>query len=66
MIGYHKDRNDLICQKTAPGIVTQNVTDSGTSDSYPMHVCSSSSGRTGNSAMVGLDASRNLFLCTNT
>jgi len=65
MIGYDHNRNDLLCMKTAPGVITVNVTDNGTQDGF-MHVCANLHDVTGNTAMTGIDAVSNVFLCSNT
>jgi len=64
MVGLHADLNLLACQQIPANAISDAITgeraDTGTEDSYPMHVCESTVHAY---AMSGLDAANNILSC---
>ncbi|HEY2407260.1 MAG TPA: ricin-type beta-trefoil lectin domain protein [Polyangiaceae bacterium] len=64
MVGLHADLNMLACQQIPPNAISDAITgelvDTGTQDSYPMHVCESTPHAY---AMSGFDGPNNLLTC---
>jgi hypothetical protein len=62
MVGMDVPSNLLACKQINGGSITTERIDSGTQDSFPMHVCE---GTVTTQAMSGIRADQNLFMCAS-
>lgn len=64
MVGLHVDLNQLACQTIPNNPVVDEWVDSGTADSFPMHVCTSATNPIRSRAvMTGIRVDQNRFAC---